>query len=246
MDRLLCPAVDGRLDSRLDRDELQLNIRGRKGASCVECACGTGSLTVPLSLAGLKMTGVDLSEQMLASAMIKARSRGCAIPFIRQNMVSLSLPSRVHAVLCTCDGLNYLTGDETAAFFSRAYAALRPGGALLFDVSTPHKLRTVLGNRTLSRREEDFCYLWENRWHEKTASVGMTVTVFAKRPDGAFDRITEKQTQYAHSRSALKKQLSACGFTDARFFGGLRDVPARSDDDRWLVIAAKPRGGIHD
>ena len=115
MDRLLCPAVDGRLDSRLDRDELQLNIRGRKGASCVECACGTGSLTVPLSLAGLKMTGVDLSEQMLASAMIKARSRGCAIPFIRQNMVSLSLPSRVHAVLCTCDGLNYLTGDDAAA-----------------------------------------------------------------------------------------------------------------------------------
>ena len=72
-----------------------LESRGvTRGASCVECACGTGSLTIPLSRAGLKMTGVDLSGEMLSAAMLKARGAGCFIPFIRQNMASLSLHLR--------------------------------------------------------------------------------------------------------------------------------------------------------
>ena len=41
---------------------------------CVECACGTGSLTLPLRKMGYQMTGVDVSEEMLAAAMEKARA----------------------------------------------------------------------------------------------------------------------------------------------------------------------------
>ena len=221
-----------------------LESRGvSRGASCVECACGTGSLTIPLSRAGLKMTGVDLSGEMLSAAMLKARDAGCFIPFIRQNMASLSLPGRVSAVLCTCDGLNYLTPSAASSFFARAWDCLRPGGALLFDVSTPHKLRSVLGNRTLTRREEDFCYLWENRWNESAAAVKMRVTAFVRNPGGTYDRVEEEQTQYAHGRAALRKQLSLCGFTDIAFYGRMSDRPARPDDDRWHVLASKPVGG---
>ena len=35
----------------------------------VECACGTGSLTVELARSFPKITGVDLSGEMLAAAM---------------------------------------------------------------------------------------------------------------------------------------------------------------------------------
>ena len=104
---------------------------------CVECACGTGGLTLPLRRLGYQMTGVDLSEEMLAAAMEKARSAGLSIPFVRQDMRFLALPRRAECVLATCDGVNYLASPEAAqAFFHAAYNALRPGGALIFDVST--------------------------------------------------------------------------------------------------------------
>ena len=223
-----------------------LDSRGVKsGDACVECACGTGALTVPLAKAGLKMTGVDMSGEMLAAAMNRARSAGCAIPFVRQDMVSLTLPRRVHAVLCTCDGVNYLDAQRAPLFFRRAFECLRPGGVLLFDVSTPFKLRTLLGSRTLTRREDDFCYIWENRWDGGAGRVRLHVTAFVRNAAGTYDRVEERQTQYAHNRVALKKQLSQCGFTDIAFYGRMRLSPARSDDDRWHVIASKPLGGIH-
>ena len=45
-----------------------LSIYGIKSGKVCECACGTGSLTLPLYRAGFQMTGVDLSREMLWQA----------------------------------------------------------------------------------------------------------------------------------------------------------------------------------
>lgn len=206
----------------------------------IECACGSGNLTLPLRRMGYQVTGVDASEDMLAAAMEKARAAGLNIPFVRQDMCRLQAPSRVHAVLCTCDGVNYLTSPERAqAFFAAAHAALRPGGALIFDVSTPEKLAHTLGDHTLFSDDDGIAYIWRNRYSEKTQCVDMTLSLFARRPDGAYDRLEERQTQRAHTRAELRAWLKAAGFSDVRFFGRLRMTPPRSGDDRWHVLAIK-------
>ena len=211
-----------------------------ENARCVECACGTGNLTIPLRRSGLQMTGVDLSEDMLAEAMIKARAAGLTIPFVRQDMRSLAVPRRVDCVLCTCDGVNYLTApDQCRAFFAAAYAALRPGGALIFDVSTPEKLASALGNQTLYSDDETISYIWRNHYDEKTACVTMRLSVFVKRPDGAYDRLEEKQTQRGHTLRELRAWLREAGFDQIRFFGRQRMTAPRKGDDRWHVTAVK-------
>lgn len=212
----------------------------RKG-KCVECACGTGNLTLPLRRAGLQITGVDRSEEMLARAMEKARQAGLEIPFIRQDMCDLSVPRRVDCVLATCDGVNYLTEKERArAFFAAAYGALRPGGALIFDVSTPEKLSSALGDHTLFSDEEEIAYIWRNRFDEKKACVHMALSLFVRREDGAYDRLEERQTQRAHSRGELRAWLEEAGFEDIRFYGRQRMTPPRKGDDRWHVTARRP------
>ena len=208
---------------------------------CVECACGTGNLTLPLKKAGFGMTGVDLSEDMLSIAMEKARAAGLLIPFVRQDMTHLAVPRRVDCVLATCDGVNYLTEPAQARqFFAAAYQALKGGGALIFDVSTPEKLKTALGNNTLFCDEEDVAYIWQNQYTEKTAVVSMRLTVFEKRPDGAFARFAEEQRQRAHSREELTLWLKEAGFCDIHFYGRLRMNAPRAGDDRWHIAARKP------
>ena len=59
-----------------------------RGKVC-ECACGTGSLTIPLAAMGYQMTGVDLSPDMLFEASQKARKAGAMIPFVKQDMRQL-------------------------------------------------------------------------------------------------------------------------------------------------------------
>ena len=109
-------------------------VLGAQPARMAECACGTGSLTVRFAREGIAVTGVDLSGAMLRRAEEKARAWGVSCAFVRQDMRRLALTRRVDAVLATCDGVNYLTApDDVRAFFRAAYAALKPGGALLYE-----------------------------------------------------------------------------------------------------------------
>ena len=68
----------------------------------------------------------------------------------------------------------------------------------------------------------------------------LALSIFVKRPDGAYDRLEETQTQRAHSMEELTAWLSQAGFEEIRFYGAQRmDVP-RPGDDRWHVSARKP------
>ncbi len=219
-------------------EKCQVPAKGR----VVECACGTGSLTLPLRRMGYQMTGVDMSEEMLAAAMEKARTAGVMIPFVRQDMRQLTVPRRVDCVLATCDGVNYLTSPADAqAFFAAAFAALKPGGALIFDVSTPEKLSGALGNNTLYSDDDAVSYIWRNLWDEKTSRVMLSLSLFVRREDGAYDRIEECQTQRAHTRKELRAWLAAAGFADIAFYGRQRMTPPRKGDDRWHVTAMKEK-----
>ena len=209
---------------------------------CVECACGTGNLTLPLKKQGWKITGMDFSEDMLAQAMEKARNAGLSISFVRQDMTALTVAWRVDCVLATCDGVNYLTApDKVRAFFAAAFAALRPGGALIFDVSTPEKLSGTLGNHTLFSDDNAISYIWRNTWDEKSACVTLTLSIFVHRSDGAYARMEERQVQRAHTRKELRAWLKEAGFSEIRFYGRQRLSPPRKGDDRWHVTAIKPR-----
>ena len=149
--------------------ELLKRQGGERGARSCECACGTGNLTIPLQKLGFSVTGMDLSQEMLWIAAQKARAQGLQGLFVRQDMRNLRLHRPVDAVLATCDGVNYLlTQDDLMGFLASAYEAIRPGGALIFDVSTPHKLEHTLGNTTFCEDTPHITYMWQNRWQARS------------------------------------------------------------------------------
>ncbi|MBR5383300.1 MAG: class I SAM-dependent methyltransferase [Clostridia bacterium] len=220
---------------------MQKNGVPRGGTVC-ECACGTGSLTVRLQAAGYRMTGIDLSREMLSVAQQKARGNGQMIPFVQQDMTSLRLHKRQDAVLCTCDGLNYLlTPERVRRFFRAAYAALKPGGLLAFDLSTPDKLRGTLGNHTLGSREEETAYVWQNTWNERSRTVSMALSIFVREQDGRYVRLEEEQTQRAHTMEELKSYLEDAGFAHVRFYGDRTMRAPAAGTSRWHGTAVRPK-----
>ena len=67
----------------------------------------------------------------------KRLEKGLKIPFVCQDMRELELHRQVDAVLIMCDGINYITDHEDIdRVFYLIYNILRPGGVLLFDIST--------------------------------------------------------------------------------------------------------------
>jgi ubiquinone/menaquinone biosynthesis C-methylase UbiE len=218
-----------------------LSIYGVREGKVCECACGTGSLTIPLYRAGFQMTGVDLSREMLWQAAQKARKQGIAIPFVQQDMKALNLHRPMDAVIATCDGVNYLLNDEELRSFLRAaWRAIRPGGALIFDVSTPHKLRDQLCSGLICEDLEQVTYFWQNIWNPRSRTVEMTLCFFVREQDGRYRRMEENQTQKAWEAQELKNMMLACGYRGVCMYGDGNLNPARETDLRWHICATRP------
>ena len=218
-----------------------LTAHGVASGKVCECACGTASLTIPLNRRGYQMTGVDLSQEMLWIGAQKARKLGMGIPFVQQDMRRLHLHRQMDAVIATCDGVNYLLQDtDVLAFFTSAYNALRPGGVLAFDVSTPWKLENLRGNQIICEDRPEITYMWQNRFDAGKALLDMHLCIFVRQKDGSYRRIDEVQRQRAHTVENLRSLLHGAGFTNVRVFGNSRMEAPREGEQRWHIVAVKP------
>ncbi len=184
--------------------------------SVVECACGTGSVTQRLARSVNELTATDISDEMLSVAAEKCREAGIGcrrVRFAQMDMRHIALHRPVDAVVCCCDGVNYLTSRADAeAFFNSAYSCLKPNGTLLFDVSSRHKLQNILGDNTFTRTEDDVCYIWQNCYDAQTKLIEMQLTFFQKQ-GALYERFDETHIQRAHSVRELTSWLEKSGFT---------------------------------
>ncbi|MBQ4086249.1 MAG: class I SAM-dependent methyltransferase [Clostridia bacterium] len=213
---------------------------GKRPASVLECACGTGSLTKELAKWGFKLTATDLSEEMLEAAGEKLRKSGARVPLVKQDMRLLEVPRKVEAVISCCDGANYLTDDEgMLAFAQHAFAALRCGGVLAFDVSSREKLKNM-GGQTFCDEREEIAAIWKNSFDEKKSLLTMEVSLYVQEESGLYRRYEETHVQRGWTEEEVVSILQKAGFEDVRVFGDRTFEAPRAGEARIHFTAMKP------
>ena len=161
------------------------------------------------------------------------------IPFVCQNMTQLSVHRPMDAIVCACDGVNYLTDpEEISAFLKSAYGCLKSGGLLLFDISSAYKLETVLGNETFTETADDYAYIWNNAFDPETRLCEMDLTFFVREGE-RYRRFSEQHIQRAHTVPELLEQLRRNGFTDIRVYDAFTRNPVLPDSERIQFTAKK-------
>lgn len=205
----------------------------------LDTACGTGNITIPMATKGYSLWGVDISEEMLTAAESKARKQKQSIKFVKQNMTELTLNKNFDAVLCMCDGVNYIIEKaDLKRYFCNVYDTLSNNGVFVFDISSSYKLTEILGNNTLFQEKNEFCYVWENSYFEDEEILEMRLNFFV--PDqGLYKRMEEFHTQKAYQIDYLKKQLAEAGFSNINVFDDLELNSPKSDSERIFFAAQK-------
>lgn len=181
-------------------------------AQILEIACGSGNMTIPMLKRGNSITGVDISEEMLAVLSEKLESEGLRARLINMDATELDLGKKFDAIVSFTDGFNYIDKNLFDEFIQTLHNHLDKGGKLIFDVSTLFKLENYLGNNTFAQVFEDFSYIWENYYDNNEQTLEFDFSLFVKDQNGKYDMHTEHHIQYAYTCETLIEKLEAKGF----------------------------------
>ena len=122
-------------------DELELT----PGANVLDVGCGTGRHTIPLAKYGITMTGLDLSEGMLAQARAHAEKENITVELIQADATNFQLPQQYDHAICLCEGSIGLLGDDDdpckrdLSILKNINNCLRPGAKFLLTVLNGYK-----------------------------------------------------------------------------------------------------------
>ncbi|WP_172249612.1 class I SAM-dependent DNA methyltransferase [Saccharibacillus deserti] len=223
-----------------------------KPADVVELGCGTGTLTAMLAEEGYRVTGIDLSEDMLAVARSKADEqpslqgllRSGSLRFVRQDMTGWQAPEPVDSVVSFCDCLNYLTEPEEIEKTFRATAAgLKPGGTFLFDVHHPDTLRRYEEEQPFVFDEKGLSYIWTCGLDEERTEIEHHLRIFVRRSGGGssdvYDRFDEVHVERAYEAEWLKQALLRAGFSRADFYADFEWTAPGEGAERLFAVAVK-------
>ncbi len=197
-----------------------------------ELACGTGNMTVNLEKRGYTVTGVDISSDMLAVASEKLENTR----LICSDMSKFTPNERFDAFLCMIDGINYVVVPKVVErTFKNVKASLNDGGVFIFDISTRHKLKNVLGNETFIHSDYDVFYSWQNEYNGKYNLSDMLLNFFVREGD-TYRRFEERHLQRGYSENEIRAMLKRAGFTEITAYDELTFNPPKPDSERIVFV----------
>ncbi|MFI3173787.1 MAG: class I SAM-dependent methyltransferase [Bacillota bacterium] len=208
----------------------------------LDLCCGTGTMTLSLANLGYEMTGVDLSEDMLAMAQKKVSDTPQTIDFFQMDMTELYLPKKYDAVICCCDGLNYCCEDgELFDTFSGVANALTENGLFLFDMNTEYKFKEVLGNQEHTNIDETSAYFWANEYDDDEKINTYYVNLFLETENGLYERQEECHYERAYTIEEISENLQKASFEIIDIFSDYEKKAVHETTERFVFIVKKRR-----
>lgn len=207
----------------------------------LDVACGTGELSIRLSEAGFAVTGVDLSDDMLAVAHAKALEKGRMIPFFQQNMTEMEGLGTFDVITIFCDSINYLETEEAVReTFQRVNEHLEQNGFFIFDIHSLYKMNEIFLNHTYTLNEDRLSYIWQCYEGDWPNSVEHELSFFVlDNMTGQYDRFDEVHFQRTYSVEQYEEWLSDAGFELLEISADFNGLSPKADSERIFFTARK-------
>jgi SAM-dependent methyltransferase len=179
----------------------------RKGRILDVC-CGTGYLAGLLTERGYRVTGIDVSAEMIAHA----RENVPAATFQIADASQFRVPGKFDGAVSTFDSLNHILSDEElGAAFQRTAAALKPGAPFAFDMLLESAYHTNWTDTFSLVRDDHVLLLSGSGFDFRTQLARCRVTMF-RLLDGAWRRSDVEVRERCYTTSEIDAALSRAGF----------------------------------
>lgn len=213
-------------------------------AKILDLACGEGTFAIAMAKRGLRVTGVDLSPDMLAIARERSAKEGIEVNFIQQDMRSLMLRGRFDLVTCWFDSLNYLLEiDDLAQTFTGVSRVLDKNGVFIFDVNTIRALAVewVREPCYVHLDSRDFFLASVPQYDAATRIASLHITGFARENEG-WVRVDEVHRERGYTLREIRQCLRRAGLRELACWASLDNMekPRRSTARVWFAARRQP------
>lgn len=206
--------------------------------SLLDVSCGTGSMAIRFANAGLKVTAVDISPEMVAEAQKKIELAGLtdAISVSTGDMRDIAFPKPFDVIINLHDGLNYLPNIQSAGeFLKHAYELLCPDGWLIVDVVTPLLCETHFKGYREIFTDESGGYERETVYDSRTCEA-LTKFTFEISPT---EFLVEEHRQHAYELSEVTQMCEESPFKTYKILDDEDFSEATASSERFYVILRK-------
>jgi SAM-dependent methyltransferase len=209
----------------------------------LEPACGTGRILIPLTEAGLDVTGLDTSPQMLAICRRHCQERGLDPELHEADMTGFVRPAAYQAVIVPTGSIALLNGSVACRQALTAFReSLASGGRLIIDVPAP---RYVTGQEPMRHwRREPYLWTLEPMHIEYDPAANQTTRFlrYAKWHDGSLIATELQPFRLQHwSVPEFVALLADVGFADIRVTADYQDGDSPGPDSGdWTFHAVRP------
>ncbi len=215
---------------------------GSSEHSLLDLCCGTGQLSLYFLERGFRVTGLDLSEPMLAHARENnaAFLASGAARFLQGDAAAFTLDERFGLVVSTYDALNHLPSlGALRACFACVHAVTLPDGTFAFDLNTRLGLKRW---NSLGVTETDETVIINRGIYDGGDKAYTRINGFVRDDDGRYTRFEETAYNTVFDLAAVRAALLEVGWADA-YFALAGDLRARLDEPesagRVFVIARR-------
>jgi len=227
---------DSRFVTAVAELEQILALAQCSGGDVLDLACGPGRHSVPLAQRGFKVTGVDRSAFLLDHARERAAQAEVSVEFLESDMRDFRRPTSYDLALNLFTSFGFFRDHaDNQHVLDNVSACLRPGGALVLDVSGKEVLARVF-NPTAStelpsglivrrRRVVDNWSRLENEW-------------IYLQEDGVAHRF--RFAHWVYSGQEITGMFEQAGFAEVEVFGGYAREPYGPEAKRLVVLGRKP------
>lgn len=213
----------------------------KQNGDLLELACGSGTLALKLAQAGYKVTGLDLSEDMLSLADTKIQAAHEAITLVQGDIRDFDLPDAFDFVTCFDDSICYLPDlASVTAAFQQVYQALRPGGVFLFDAHSLFQMDQIFPGYMYNAKFEDMAFMWQSYGGALPHSIEHDLTFFVWDDSiQGYQALEELHKERTYALSDFQTALTQSGFSQVTITADFTDHAPEEESTRWFFRCQK-------
>jgi SAM-dependent methyltransferase len=207
-----------------------------EAARILDACCGTGYLAGILAERGYKVTGVDVSENMIRHA----RENVPAAEFHAADIARFQPAGRFDAAVSTFDSLNHILDPaDLEAAFRHIVTALDRGGLFAFDVLFEKAYQTHWGESFALVRDDHVLTITGAGYDFRSRTAKCTITMF-RLLDGTWNRSDVLVEERCHTSAEIEGALTRAGFGELSCYdAGDLGMGGQLGEGRTFFVATK-------